>query len=590
MTTLLMGLVDAAVVLGIGLAAVTLMRRSAAALRHALLAAVMSCALAMPLFEAVLPQVPVIAWSSAGAWSSDTRLSSDVFSATPTVPTSPRRSQISWLQVFLMAWLTGSIVIGTGLIASFVRLRRLMARCDHVTGRWREMTSELARECGVERPVALLQSSQPSLLITCGLFRPAIILPAGATSWPEDRCRTVLRHELAHIRRHDATLQLVGEALRVVQWINPLVWLACRRLRQESEYACDDAVLAGGVEATDYAAHLLDVARDLSGHQPAWVSAPAIAQPSTLERRIVAMLQRHRNRAPLGRRGWAFAAVAAFGISVPLASAGFAVETEPVVMSSPAPDVPAPATAPSVPARVVPPAVRDAERGRPQVGSIAGTLIDQTGGTLPGVNVTLTSTTGRPAVTMQTDASGHFVARDLPAGEYELVATLPGFATFTNRVTLAAGQNLQGSVTLQLGTLQETITVACMGPSAAIERRLSDRPIYVTADARPLLVRVGQTPIRVGGNVRAPRKILDVRPACPAAPAAETVVRLTGRIDTNGAVYDVAPVPPSAGAAPPREFIDAATTAVMQWKFTPTLLNQQPMEITFTVQVTFTAR
>ena len=39
--------------------------------------------------------------------------------------------------------------------------------------------------------------------------------------------------------------------------------IACRRLRQESEYACDDAVLRAGVEATDYATHLFDVAQQV---------------------------------------------------------------------------------------------------------------------------------------------------------------------------------------------------------------------------------------------------------------------------------------------------------------------------------------
>ena len=153
MTTLLVSLVDAAIVLGIGMAVVMLMRRCAASLRHAVLAAVIACALAMPLFELVLPQVPVIGWSGPAMWSSGAILSSEAASSTFTnVPAPiPSRPQISWLQLFVAVWLTGTIVLGIVLLASFVRLRGLLRRCDPVTGHWRELTDELAWHCGVDR-------------------------------------------------------------------------------------------------------------------------------------------------------------------------------------------------------------------------------------------------------------------------------------------------------------------------------------------------------------------------------------------------------------------------------------------------------
>ena len=593
MTTLIMGLADGAIVLGIGLIVVMFLRRSSASFRHAVLASAIACALLMPVFERLLPQVPVIEWRGAESWSSGATLSSAASTSSFTAEDSSvrRRGELSWLQWFIAVWLTGALVMAGGLVAGFIRLRRLKARCTPVTGRWRELTDQLSRHCGVNGQVKLLQSSTPSLLITCGFFQPVIILPSGASSWPDDRCRAVLRHELAHIRRHDATVQIIGELLRILQWMNPLVWLACRRLRQESEYACDDAVLESGVEATEYATHLLGVARQLSGRHAAWLSAPAIAHPSTLERRIVAMLQAHRNRAPLGRRGFAFAALAAFGIGVPLAAAGFAPVAETTVISSPAPDVTLAAPDPAAPAPEARPAraafaptpTRRAAPERQATGSIAGTIVDQTGGTMPGVQVTLTNTAGGAPITTQTDASGQFAARDLPAGDYELVARLPGFATVTNRVKLAAGGNIRGSMTMPLGTLTETIEVACGEPSVMGRMRYLNNAIFPMVAAQ-------EAPIRVGGNVRPPRKLSDTRPACPSAPAAETIVRLTARIDVKGAVFDIVPVPPPTGGAPPQEFVDSAIAAVREWKFTPTLLNGQAMEIGTTVQITFRPR
>ncbi len=103
--------------------------------------------------------------------------------------------------------------------------------------------------------MTLLESTHPSLLVTWGLARPKVILPAAAAAWTDERARVVLSHELAHIRRGDWIVQLSAELLRAFYWFNPLLWIACRRLRLESEHACDDEVMSRGVEGTDYATH-----------------------------------------------------------------------------------------------------------------------------------------------------------------------------------------------------------------------------------------------------------------------------------------------------------------------------------------------
>jgi beta-lactamase regulating signal transducer with metallopeptidase domain len=499
-----------------------------------------------------------------------------VFRADASAPTA-----VPWLHVVVAVWAAGGMVMAAALLLGIRRLARLEARCTPVTtGAWRELTDELAVACGVRRRVAVLQSDDPSLLITCGVLRPRIILPSGAASWTDDRRRSVLRHELAHIRRHDAAVQLAAEALRVLQWINPLVWVACRRLRQESEYACDDAVLRGGVDATDYATHLLDIARHLSRRRVVRASAPAIADPSTLERRIVAMLHRQNNRAPLGRRGWGVA-LAALGLTIPLAAVGSGSAVEPTVAIEPAADV----VLPTVPPAHEPVAARRAT-SKPQTapGSIAGTILDQSGGTLPGVFVTITNVASGAQVTTRTNASGRFTAGQLPAADYELTAQLPGFATLVQRVTLAAGATVSGTLTLPVGRLQETITVAC---AASVSARVR---VIIATIANGIVPRLAAQepaqPIRVGGNLRAPRKILDVRPVCPATPpVSDTVVTITATIGVDGTVTDLEPAP---GTDSPAEVVDAAVTAIRQWKFTPTLLNGSPVEVEMTVRVTFT--
>ena len=88
------------------------------------------------------------------------------------------------------------------------------------------------------------------MLVTWGAFFPVILLPAGAGAWHGDRIRIVLAHELAHLARRDWLIQLLAETGRAVNWFNPLYWVACARLRRESEYACDDIVLDLGNSST----------------------------------------------------------------------------------------------------------------------------------------------------------------------------------------------------------------------------------------------------------------------------------------------------------------------------------------------------
>jgi beta-lactamase regulating signal transducer with metallopeptidase domain len=113
--------------------------------------------------------------------------------------------------------------------------------------------------------------------MTFGVLRATLLLPSAARTWSRARQETVLRHELAHIRRHDALTQLIAELGCVIYWFQPLMWWAARSMRTEREHACDDAVIMGGTRATDYAAELLEIARVTQASRVTALAAIAMA-------------------------------------------------------------------------------------------------------------------------------------------------------------------------------------------------------------------------------------------------------------------------------------------------------------------------
>jgi len=596
---------DVGVVLSLALLAVWALRRRSAAVRHAVLVAGLLAAGAVPVLEVLVPawEVPLAWRGGADDASAMMALTSEVVTLDAGGSTAASPGDLfSWPEAIGVVWLGGSLVVLAGLIVSLLRLARETRRCTVVrSGPWRDEADRLSA-----RGVTLLQSDSPSLLLTWGHRHPRILLPSGSDRWPQERRAVVLAHELAHIGRGDWALQLAAESVRAVYWFHPLAWIACRRLRIESEYACDDVVLDTGVEPTRYAAHLLDVARQAIAGRDSWASAPAVANPSTLERRISAMLHPTGSRTPLTRRARAGAAAVALVLAAPIAAVAI---TEPapgpvstravadVVLAAPVP-ASAPDAVPATPAprpRPAPPDARAAAPAQQAPGAFSGVLSDSSGGVLPGVVLTLTGAQSGVVYDRTSDGLGRFAFPDLPPGPYTLVAELPGFRTLKVELDLGSAERLEQRLEMSIGSLMETLTVLCAPAGAALRlrdvmaspRRALTPPLFPRAQGTPGVQDVpasAQTPVRVGGNIRAPRKVTHVAPTCPVLPPADgTVAILEAVIGPEGdiAAVSVLREPSPAGLA------EAAVEAVRQWTFTPTLLNNVAVPVIMTVTVVF---
>lgn len=96
---------------------------------------------------------------------------------------------------------------------------------------------------------------------------------------------------------------------------------------------------------------------------------------------------------------------------------------------------------------------------QPSAASLSGTIVDASGGALPGVVVIVSPTpVGAPRQTV-TSQDGRYDFATLPAGDYRVEAALSGFGSREALVTLAAGETRTLDMTLELTPFTETVTV-----------------------------------------------------------------------------------------------------------------------------------
>lgn len=149
------------------------------------------------------------------------------------------------LNRLLGLWSAGTMGLGIYLLVLHFRLsRRIGLHRPLIDAPILNLLEDCKQQMGVRAPVTLVETEavgSPSLF---GFVRPRLLLPAGlAQSFSLQELRCMFLHELGHIKRCDIQIGWLMTALQIVHWFNPLVWLACYRMRVDRELACDALAL-----------------------------------------------------------------------------------------------------------------------------------------------------------------------------------------------------------------------------------------------------------------------------------------------------------------------------------------------------------
>jgi len=245
-----------------------------------------------------VPEIQSVENSSLTAIRSDLRGVPGTIAA---VSRPPDANPTLWISYLPVLWLAGFVFAMSRLLIAVRAVRRLSANGRALSDpNWKTLLMQLKSELGIRRSVDLVIAGlYPPM--TWGLIRDMIVLPSAAADWTIDRRRLVLAHELAHVKRRDVIVQVLAHVVCAVYWFNPLAWFAFSRLRIEREKAADDQVLRLGVNAYDYANHLVQVARTIGPLNAFSNATIAMAQPSQLEKRLKAIVDSNRVRCSLTR-------------------------------------------------------------------------------------------------------------------------------------------------------------------------------------------------------------------------------------------------------------------------------------------------
>ncbi|HTT06049.1 MAG TPA: M56 family metallopeptidase [Steroidobacteraceae bacterium] len=132
------------------------------------------------------------------------------------------------------------------------------------SSRWLHLRALLrsAQPAGLAAPVPVLvcrSDFEPGLV---GIWNPVLLLPQSITErLTRSEIDAVIAHEVCHLRRRDNLLAALHMLVAAAVWFHPLIWWVGTRLVEERERACDEGVLAAGVDSHAYAECLLKVCR-----------------------------------------------------------------------------------------------------------------------------------------------------------------------------------------------------------------------------------------------------------------------------------------------------------------------------------------
>lgn len=192
-----------------------------------------------------------------------------------------------------IVWSVGVIIFGLRLVKVHIAFSRGLKKTPPILAESHlvELLDRCRQEIGVKRSIPLLVASAMAGPGLYGLVRPRIILPAQcAETFSPKELRYIFLHELVHMKRKDIAVNVIMTLLLIVQWFNPVLWYAYRKMREDQELSCDAATIShlGSDEVKEYGYTIVKLLeRSASGPSRLLASANFSPGHGELKRRMM---------------------------------------------------------------------------------------------------------------------------------------------------------------------------------------------------------------------------------------------------------------------------------------------------------------
>jgi bla regulator protein BlaR1 len=160
-------------------------------------------------------------------------------------------------------WLCGVLAVLAAWCVGLLRVTKTLRRAERAqSGREFDLLHRAQQAMGLRGRVTLRLSRELMEPGIFGVFLPVLIWPERLSDRLDDEhIEAILIHELAHARRRDNLTAALHMLVEAIFWFHPIVWWIERRMVEERERACDEAVVARGARPSIYAESLLKTAR-----------------------------------------------------------------------------------------------------------------------------------------------------------------------------------------------------------------------------------------------------------------------------------------------------------------------------------------
>jgi beta-lactamase regulating signal transducer with metallopeptidase domain len=183
-------------------------------------------------------------------------------------------------------WFVGVVLLTLRSAGGVLLVERLRRReTTPVAKDLLELCMALQQRMGLTRVVRYCESLHLDAPAVAGWIRPVVLLPMSAlTGLTEAQLEAVIAHELAHIRRYDALVNLFQVGVETLLFYHPAVWWLGKRVRVEREHCCDDEAVALCGSPVTYARALTRMAESKTAPQLAMAvnRSPLVARIARL--------------------------------------------------------------------------------------------------------------------------------------------------------------------------------------------------------------------------------------------------------------------------------------------------------------------